>query len=461
MVPRGGSTTATAGYSFSSQPKPVAASRKKYREPGEDLNDTKYRSLKETCITWDQRVHRGNTYGMYTQKAIKESVDDALREAEPTAVRRRRPKEKSIFDMPLPEIDRVPVDLTDNLVAKEVVVETKDVEAETDEFLPEPPPPPYVPQKTGIDVATQVEDGEIFHFDDEVEPILDVIVNKTLEQAVMEVEEEHEMAEMKDFKGEWHQRQQAMMKDWHEQVEAERARWKQKEAVLAQKRAQKKREAQVLLKIQAMDAAKVHLQSLVPHAVGELREMAFPDDKGMAITRLFLPELLGQVQEQVRARASAQSHAAQAVATAFEEHRAARAAAVRAHAGAHKAEALRRHEESQIRRGRIKISLDVGQGEVVTVGPVQISEQDGVGDIESRVYEWMQANQAETAARLPFGVLLQVAGEQPESAAALFDAKAGQISVVPKPEPPAPPRDPAEGEEGEGAGEEEAVEEEE
>ena len=28
--------------------------------------------VKETCISWDKRVHRGNTYSMYTQNAIKE-----------------------------------------------------------------------------------------------------------------------------------------------------------------------------------------------------------------------------------------------------------------------------------------------------------------------------------------------------------------------------------------------------
>ena len=36
--------------------------------------------------------------------------------------------------------------------------------------------------KTGVDAATQVEDGELFDFDAEVEPILEVLVGKTLEQ---------------------------------------------------------------------------------------------------------------------------------------------------------------------------------------------------------------------------------------------------------------------------------------
>eukprot|EP00438_Fugacium_kawagutii_P012735 Skav203740 [mRNA] locus=scaffold68:394561:404492:+ [translate_table: standard] len=63
-----GQTSST--YSFSSAPK--AVTRKKYREPG-DVEPGLYRSVKETCISWDKRVHRGNTYSMYTQNAIKEA----------------------------------------------------------------------------------------------------------------------------------------------------------------------------------------------------------------------------------------------------------------------------------------------------------------------------------------------------------------------------------------------------
>lgn len=75
--------------------------------------------------------------------------------------------------MPLPEHERVPVDLTRHLVANEqppqvatsavdvfpinvvqhispslISAEMEVVESQTDEFLPEPPPEPYQPQRT-------------------------------------------------------------------------------------------------------------------------------------------------------------------------------------------------------------------------------------------------------------------------------------------------------------------------
>ena len=40
-------------------------------------------------------------------------------------------------------------------------VEEADVETQTDAFLDRPPSPLYIPAKTGIDVATQILEGEV------------------------------------------------------------------------------------------------------------------------------------------------------------------------------------------------------------------------------------------------------------------------------------------------------------
>ncbi|XP_039450820.1 radial spoke head protein 3 homolog A isoform X2 [Culex pipiens pallens] len=68
---------------------------------------------------------------------------------------------------------------------------------QTDLFLHRPPSPPYVPQKQGQDVATEILDGELFDFDTEVQPIVEVLVGRTIEQALIEVLHEEEIAEMK------------------------------------------------------------------------------------------------------------------------------------------------------------------------------------------------------------------------------------------------------------------------
>jgi len=271
--------------SFASQPKPVANRKIRYRD------------AKETCITWDKRVYRGSNYSM---TRIKEALEaDESQGTVTLPVRRRRPNEKSLFEMGLPEPRREPIDLSANLVAKEEVVESVAVEAQTDEFLPEPPE--EVPhRRTGIDISTQVEDEGLFNFDCEVEPILDVITNKTLEQAMMEIEEECELERMREFKVGWYQRQEAMMQDWQEQVAEEWARWNAKEELVRQKRAEKEREARVLLKVQAMAAAKAHLSHLVINAVDDMKQVSFPDSRVLSINRTFLPDLLGRVRRTVQ-----------------------------------------------------------------------------------------------------------------------------------------------------------------
>ncbi len=74
---------------------------------------------------------------------------------------------------------------------------TFNIEVQTDEYIDRPQTPLFWPEKTGVDVYTQIEDGELFNFDEEVEPILNCLLSKTLEQSRMEVLEEEEIKEMK------------------------------------------------------------------------------------------------------------------------------------------------------------------------------------------------------------------------------------------------------------------------
>jgi len=80
------------------------------------------------------------------------------------------------------------------------------VKTQTDVFLPKPPSPKYVAKKTGIDKITQIEDYDLFDFDREVQPILNVLLTKSTEQAILEVEEETELSEIRKFKQEYQKR---------------------------------------------------------------------------------------------------------------------------------------------------------------------------------------------------------------------------------------------------------------
>ena len=65
--------------------------------------------------------------------------------------------------------------------------------------LPPPPKPVLIwPKKTGIDVECQIEDGDLFNFDEEVQPLVHIIVGKTLEESRREILEEEELKYMKE-----------------------------------------------------------------------------------------------------------------------------------------------------------------------------------------------------------------------------------------------------------------------
>lgn len=60
-----------------------------------------------------------------------------------------------------------------------------------------------MPKKTGIDKITQIEDYDLFDYDREVQPILNVLLTKTVEQSILEVEEEAELEEIHKYQSEW------------------------------------------------------------------------------------------------------------------------------------------------------------------------------------------------------------------------------------------------------------------
>ena len=84
-----------------------------------------------------------------------------------------------IRPLPNPRIEaKLDYFLTDN---QNKLVETSSVDCQVDKFREKVREKEYVSMKTGIDVYTQVEDGELFDFDSEVAPIVNVICCKTLE----------------------------------------------------------------------------------------------------------------------------------------------------------------------------------------------------------------------------------------------------------------------------------------
>lgn len=178
---------------FSARPK-VIAKKGKYREEKE---------LKGTQnLMYDRRVIRGNTYASIT---LSKSSDPLLVEKQQARLQEKAfPKtgmKASPEMMTMPLQPQVPIEGRDEMgIQTEEYVEMlsdrlqeKDIEIQTDFYLDRPSNNRFRVKMEGTSVETQIEKGDIFDFDEEVEPILGMLCMKVIEQSRMEVLEEQEL----------------------------------------------------------------------------------------------------------------------------------------------------------------------------------------------------------------------------------------------------------------------------
>lgn len=174
----------------------------------------------------DPRVVRGNTNALARKVSKARQEDNHNTKSDNLRLRLEHAEELPSSSMPYYNFVTKPfadneVDVMKYLVeSDEYVVQKREVETQADDFNPALPPVTFIPRKTGIDQYTQVEDvGEIFVFDLEVAPMLEVIVRKTMEQALMEVEYEEELKSLQAEVARYETQMDNEAKWMHEQEE--------------------------------------------------------------------------------------------------------------------------------------------------------------------------------------------------------------------------------------------------
>ncbi|XP_052535474.1 radial spoke head protein 3 homolog [Tympanuchus pallidicinctus] len=289
-------------YTYCSPPRAVPA-RPKYRAPLEADEPVK-EPARWANLMYDRRVVRGNTYA---RQAVPMCIHhpnafeiQRQREARRRALARKRAEEQIQLRTPEPVEGREHVHVQTELYLEEIsdrLIEV-DVECQTDAFLDRPPTPFFVPAKTGRDVATQIEEGELFDFDIEVKPILEVLIGKTIEQALLEVMEEEELAKL------WaHQRAYAELRNAElaevQRLEEQDRRYREEKERCKQLQMQMlQKEKETMEKIAAQHFAKRYLADLIPSVFNNLHESGFfYDPIERDIETEFLPWLMTEVEE--------------------------------------------------------------------------------------------------------------------------------------------------------------------
>lgn len=290
-------------YTFASQPRAVPQ-RKKYRDAAAVPHNHCHCGdgpIQYGNIMYDRRVVRGNTYAQHTLPATAQPDPIEIQRQQENrrrAIARKRAKDQLRPRSPDPVEGRKHIDVQTELYLEELSdrVEEADQECQTDAFLDRPPSPLFVPAKTGIDVATQIYEGDLFDFDVEVKPILEVLVGKTVEQALLEVMEEEELANLRQQQRAFEELRNAELVEQQRLEEQERRHREEKERRMKQQREILRKEKETAEKIAARAFAQGYLADLVPSVFGTLSDNGyFYDPVERDVEQGFLPWLMDQV----------------------------------------------------------------------------------------------------------------------------------------------------------------------
>lgn len=270
---------------FASAPQAVG-SRSKYRDDDAKGN-----------IMNDRRVVRGNTYASLVAPQQDMAELQKQREAQRRRLMRANQTKKRV-GTPEPIPGRKHMDIQTDSYLEELTERTVEFEAETqtDFLLDRPPSPLFMPAKIGVDIDTQIEEGDLFDFDSEVEPVLEVLVGKTLEQSMMEVLEEEELESLRRHQEDFEKRRNAEMLEVQRMEAAEQRRSDEMGRRMEQQVKKQKQDLSTMKKIVCRSIAVSHLSSLKDRAFASLNDAGvFADTVQGAVESSFVPQLLQNV----------------------------------------------------------------------------------------------------------------------------------------------------------------------
>lgn len=290
------SARGTSSYSYTVSPRAVQANRPKYRDPASQQQPPQNEGLAGTNIMFDKRVVRGSTIAHAQTKTFQPAPPPQ----EKDRLRRPRPSKSPALSpsTPDPVYGRKHMDIQTDEYLEELSDRPIEIDADTqtDPLLDRPSSPKFIPKKSGVDADTQIYPGELFDFDYEVEPILEVLVGKILEQSMMEIMEEDELANLQLHQREFEQKRNAELAEVQRMEETERRKLEEKERRLAQERERVLAEKKTKEKVSARQFAQQFLSNLTADVFTNLTNQGyFYDTTVREVETQFLPWVFTQM----------------------------------------------------------------------------------------------------------------------------------------------------------------------
>ena len=175
-----------------------------------------------------------------------------------------------------------------------------DQETQTQAYMDRPASPLFVRAKVGYDRQTQIEDGDLFDFDLEVEPILELLVGKTLHVSMLELMQEEELEAIRLQQEEFEAVRNVELGEV-QRLEAEaRRKAQEKERRVAQERKRVAEKKDLEQKIAARSFTQQYLGALHIGVFDLLQQQGvFYDPVQKEVEDIFMVDLLAEVRQRV------------------------------------------------------------------------------------------------------------------------------------------------------------------
>jgi len=290
-----------AGGEYSYSAAPAAApvpGRQKYRDdenvgPSGDASN----------LMSDPRVVRGSTYAA---KVVTSTGKADMAKRRPMPRRKVGTRRSST---PPPVDGRAHMDIQTDDILEELTDRPIEIDAETQTpaMADRPPSPLFVKAKIGHDAQTQIMSGDLFNFDLEVEPILEVLVGKNMHTAMLELMQEEELSAIRMQQEEFEGIRNVELAEL-QRLEAEaRRRAQEKERRIAQEKKRLTIQRALEEKIAARSFSAGYLGSLHTNVFDMLiREGFFYDPVRKEVEDMFMAPVLDMVKRRADAYKAAE-----------------------------------------------------------------------------------------------------------------------------------------------------------
>ncbi|XP_063975798.1 radial spoke head protein 3 homolog [Diachasmimorpha longicaudata] len=175
-----------------------------------------------------------------------------------------------------------------------------EIGTQTDYILERPATPSYVPGKTGLDAETQISPGDLFDYDSEVQPILEILVGKTIEQALIEVLEEEEQTALREQQRRFQELRVAEKVEQQRLEEEERRLREEKNRRLKQHKKAVNDQQETEERVAAAVLLTGYIAELLPGVLEDLKMSGFLlDEIRSDVEEGFVPWLMSEVKKEM------------------------------------------------------------------------------------------------------------------------------------------------------------------